>query len=136
MSQGGGRRIYFEVVKLFQRLEYRLVLATNQWIEKKYWPYKGPECILVKLFIRIFYVFGKIFNYKKTRYVVIIFGNPYPKKAFNKDVFKQISMKFEGHDLAAPSGWRVFLEKTYGDYQQLPPIEQRVPSHGGEYYKL
>jgi lipopolysaccharide cholinephosphotransferase len=41
-------------------------------------------------------------------------------------------LEFEGHMLMAPKGWHEILTVIYGDYMQLPPEEQRVPSHSDD----
>ena len=41
-------------------------------------------------------------------------------------------LEFEGHMLMAPKGWHEVLTVIYGDYMQLPPEEQRVPSHSDD----
>ena len=40
-----------------------------------------------------------------------------------------ITMKFEGVELMAVSAYDRYLREVYGDYMQLPPEEERTPSH-------
>ena len=42
---------------------------------------------------------------------------------------KYIETEFEGGQFMVISEYDQFLRDYYGDYMQLPPIEQRVPSH-------
>lgn len=41
-------------------------------------------------------------------------------------------LEFEGHMLMVPAYYHEVLTEVYGDYMQLPPTEQRVPSHSEE----
>ncbi len=41
-------------------------------------------------------------------------------------------LEFEGHMLMVPAYYHEVLTEVYGDYMQLPPVEQRVPSHSDE----
>ena len=41
-------------------------------------------------------------------------------------------LDFEGHMLMVPPFYHEVLTEIYGDYMQLPPEEQRVPSHSDE----
>lgn len=41
-------------------------------------------------------------------------------------------LDFEGHMLMVPPFYHEVLTEVYGDYMQLPPEEQRVPSHSDE----
>lgn len=39
------------------------------------------------------------------------------------------SREFEGHFFKASKFWDIYLKSLYGDYMQLPPEAQRVPTH-------
>lgn len=41
---------------------------------------------------------------------------------------------FEGTDAEIPAGYDAILKQIYGDYMQLPPVEQRVPHHDFSLY--
>lgn len=45
-----------------------------------------------------------------------------------------VVMPFENIQLKAPVGWDNYMSRYYGDYMQLPPESQRVPTHGYELY--
>ncbi|MDD6786219.1 MAG: LicD family protein, partial [Eggerthellales bacterium] len=42
---------------------------------------------------------------------------------------KTVRLPFEGRMVPAPEDYDTFLRGYYGDYMQLPPEDQRVPSH-------
>ena len=44
-------------------------------------------------------------------------------------------IQFEDIKVKAPKDIDSFLKVYYGDYMKLPPVEQRVPSHGYALYK-
>lgn len=61
-------------------------------------------------------------------YSNFMFG--YSQKCFNKSWYEDITlMKFESGYFECPIGYKELLEELYGDYMQLPPVEQRVPKH-------
>lgn len=53
--------------------------------------------------------------------------NEYPKEIFASAVYKP----FEGHMMPLPAGYDTYLNMAFGNYRELPPEEQRVPSHDG-----
>lgn len=57
------------------------------------------------------------------------------KMTYNRDLFaKLIEVDFENKKYYAIAEWDYFLSLRYGDYMKLPPVDQRVPYHGGKYY--
>lgn len=47
---------------------------------------------------------------------------------------RQVPVTFEGRTFPAPAGWEPYLRSLYGDYMQLPPVEQRVRPHHYDVY--
>ena len=47
----------------------------------------------------------------------------------------QVEVQFEGHSFYAPKDYHELLTKMYGDYMQLPPIEERRGHHNYRAYK-
>lgn len=57
------------------------------------------------------------------------------KMTYDRDLFASlIDVEFENKKYLAIADWDYFLTLRYGDYMKLPPVEQRVPYHGGKYY--
>lgn len=54
----------------------------------------------------------------------------------DKDVFDSfIDVEFEGKKYKAPVGYDKWLRAFFGDYMQLPPVEQRVRKHNFTAYR-
>ena len=51
--------------------------------------------------------------------------NRYPKELFSE--FRR--MRFENYDFMVCCGWDKVLRILYGDYMELPPVDQRVSNH-------
>ncbi len=51
--------------------------------------------------------------------------NEYPKEAFCDALF----VDFEDTKMPIPIGYDAYLKMAFGNYMQLPPVEQRKPSH-------
>lgn len=45
------------------------------------------------------------------------------------------TLSFEGKEFAVPEKYEKFLEKGYGDYMKLPPIEERKLTHGYTFFR-
>ena len=63
------------------------------------------------------------FNKEFTEYRMV------PNQGLGKDWFKRIELPFEGRNYYAPNGYESFLKMRYGDYMQLPPLNERY-GHG------
>ena len=54
---------------------------------------------------------------------------------YDEDLFKNmIEVDFEGRKYPSIALYDKFLTMRYGNYMQLPPVEERVPHHGQTYY--
>jgi lipopolysaccharide cholinephosphotransferase len=51
-------------------------------------------------------------------------------RVMDEIIYKQ----FEGNDFCVMAGYDEALHEKYGDYMQLPPIEERINHHFGNYY--
>ena len=59
------------------------------------------------------------------------------RELHNKSVLdKVILVPFEDQDFYAMAGYDEALTEKYGNYMQLPPVEEQVRGHGGMYYWL
>lgn len=45
-----------------------------------------------------------------------------------------VTVQFEGRLVPAPTHYDILLRNIYGDYMQLPPEEERIPSHAQNFY--
>lgn len=55
---------------------------------------------------------------------------PWHKDSTTKQILGQgCDVTFEGHSFRAPQQWDAYLKNLYGDYMQLPPVEERAPHH-------
>lgn len=91
--------------------------------------------------------FGKIFSFetkKKLYHFISMLGNNRKTKNINtyNDLYKLLKLKypksilaeyqeceFEGKRFIIMSGYDAYLKLQYGNYMELPPIEERVPQH-------
>jgi lipopolysaccharide cholinephosphotransferase len=53
--------------------------------------------------------------------------NEYPSEIFASAVYKE----FEGEMLPLPAGYETYLKMAFGNYMELPPQQDQVPSHDG-----
>lgn len=51
-----------------------------------------------------------------------------------KEIKSRIKTKFEDMETYIPVGWDSYLQRRYGNYMQLPPIEKQVGHHSNNNY--
>ncbi len=51
-----------------------------------------------------------------------------------EDIASSVNIEFEGRTYKTMVGYKDYLERTYGDYMTLPPVEQRVTHHFEAYW--
>lgn len=125
--------------------------ANRNWYGRRNWAIgligagiKGYARLVISIVLKL--VPRKVFIYKiqkdaqrynksETGYV----GNftSYTRMICSKDVFKDfIYLEFEGKKYRAPIGYDEWLRAFYGNYLELPPVEERKPHHQFEAYVL
>lgn len=83
------------------------------------------------------YLYFNSLPYDKAKafYVIALPLEKRDKCIFSKDLFDGfVDLNFEGIRVQCIEQYDFFLTQVYGDYMQLPPIEERVPHHGQTYY--
>lgn len=74
-------------------------------------------------------------KYKQSDYVCSGFDPIFSARQIfvSKEVFENGKMKkFEGIDVRVPQNYDAYLKRVYGNYMQLPPVEDRVTHHYNE----
>jgi len=99
--------------------------------------------LLVKLLCKLFTLqFCKtlqkqlylLFNKCNTNYITFFSGKYGYKKETHKisEIYPLSKIYFEGKYYYAPGNWDMFLKTLYGNYMELPPVEQQI-SHEPKY---
>lgn len=79
--------------------------------------------------------YRKAFLYSESGPFFAVAGRAVWKEYYSFNLFeKLINVDFEGRKYLATAYYQEWLTQEYGDYMQLPPVEDRVPYHGGHYY--
>jgi lipopolysaccharide cholinephosphotransferase len=74
-------------------------------------------------------------SFDNSMYVISTFGVRREKEVIEKECFAQsIDVKFEERYYKAPIGYDRYLKQMYGDYMELPPVDERIPNHDLEVY--
>jgi lipopolysaccharide cholinephosphotransferase len=78
-----------------------------------------------------------LFNKYNTKYIVFLSAfNKIKKNIFKNDkIFPLTKLFFEGKQYWVPGDYHACLEYYYGNYMELPPVEQRV-THGVDFIEF
>ena len=83
---------------------------------------------------------NKIFNrfdFDSSKYAMNFEGDSIEKELIETDLFNHlIDVEFEGHQFKVFEQYDSYLKQMYGDYMQLPPIEEQEPHHSFDLYRL
>lgn len=117
------------------------------WLKIRLWVMKWRSRIIKRFPVKTV----PFFRFVQERYFNLLFSNPYGMNqyymvhsgavdwahTYDFDLFETMTdVVFEGHRYMAIARYDEYLTQRYGNYMELPPIEQRVPYHGGNYYHL
>lgn len=127
------------------KINKRLSMLKAMWlvkvhhVSKRMSIVKNGALIIAKLFTFPFsmrYLAQKINELAKSnnssnhKYMFELSMNSTYKKGFKRESFgKTIDIEFEGKYYKAMSGYDEYLTASFGDYMQLPPVEDRVTHH-------
>lgn len=146
-NQEGERNNWLYTIKRF--IEYNTYKNNSfAYIRKSAFPFRGiVKGSLVKLFLSKRYIHSKLeqlfagFSNTNTDNVgvpvVMVMNKRNMTRVFPKALFKDYTtLQFEGKYFQCIQDYDMYLTIFYGDYMQLPPIEERVGKHGiVAYYK-
>lgn len=77
------------------------------------------------------------FNYNNSKYIGNVLTGEGPSNAIRKDVYlPKTTLDFEGRTFPAPLNYDKHLKAIYGNYMELPPIENRQSHLSDECYLL
>ena len=83
---------------------------------------------------------NKIFNrydFDSSKYAMNFEGDSIEKELIETDLFNHlIDVDFEGYKFKVFEQYDSYLKQMYGDYMQLPPIEEQEPHHSFDLYKI
>ena len=128
--------------KLYKRACFleTLLRLSNQPIFLRKNPLKAfnrivPRIIGSSNIVRMIEKNAQTYDYDSSDYVIRMRWSPNGfTGALSKDVYDIAYGEFEGHRFCIPKGYDEWLTAFFGDYNQLPPLEKRVPSHNNRCY--
>ncbi|MCI5884056.1 MAG: LicD family protein [Eubacterium sp.] len=78
---------------------------------------------------------SKLYAHEEKKYVGNFLG--YSRMKCHKRVFAGLKkMEFEGREYNVPIGYDEWLRAFYGNYMELPPVEERITHHTFEAYRV
>ena len=76
----------------------------------------------------------KVSDYEQVDYLIYKDMN---KPVWRREWLEQVTTgRFEGKEFTIPKNYHEILTSDYGDYMQLPPVEQRVSHHNFKLWKI
>lgn len=89
-----------------------------------------------KFKLKLYYKLATLYKHKDADYMFSSLDKySYIGKILPKTILNTYSkVDFEGTQLMIYNGYDSYLKQFYGDYMQLPPIENQVPEHGNLRY--
>jgi len=85
---------------------------------------------------------SQTYSYEESRYIACVSWPAGARHGRERDIFEKslcndlIQVPFEDTTIKIPAEYDMFLTKTYGDYMQCPPENQRTTNHTYDAYRL
>lgn len=77
------------------------------------------------------------YNYDKANNVILYSGGYWRRDIYPKEWFQaQTELLYEGMNIKVPAQYHDYLSQLYGDYMQLPPVEEQCIRHPKAYFNL
>lgn len=123
---------YFETADKYN--SYRKFVIKWNYRIKKLVPFISIP--LYTFFIKKFTDFAQTSEKFESANCYYLLARPMNRKdVFSNNIFDEMTtLEFEGYNFPVISQYDSVLRKLYGNYMELPPVEQRIPHHGQEYY--
>lgn len=120
-----------KIVKLIRSIEHyknNIFLGNNKiWLKKILTFLMKPIPLTFLQRLQDNLMKGKTHD-KEAKYITSIASTyDYKKETMEKDVYLPAkTLEFEGKEYKVPNKYKYYLEKIYGNYMELPPVEKRV----------
>lgn len=125
----------FDVFRLSSKIEY--FIESPSFLRKivGYIMFPISKLIVHRPFLKLIDFIAKIFRKKETKFVSNLYGDTIrwyskPRQAQLRAIYESVEyLKFEDGYFPVPKRWDEYLTAVYGDYMQLPPVEERCLHH-------
>ncbi len=119
---------------VFIRRKEKLVRFRDALVRNHFWPFRSLDFPLLNRVLRKAESQFSKYNYESSDFIWPYGGGRLIMKKDNYGT--PIKLQFEDCFFCAPEHYHDVLTLGYGDYMKLPPVEERQPYHGNEYYKI
>jgi lipopolysaccharide cholinephosphotransferase len=121
------KKIDFLFGRVFRTLNNYGYVTCNSAVKRKFL-YSAAVCLAPFAYLLVGIERG-IAKFTPNDLLILSFGSPWYSRRRQKDVFPLQEINFEGHLFYAPHDTDSYLTGIYGNYKELPPVEQRK-GHG------
>ena len=128
----GRFRLHYMKMRILNKMRalsvHRILPKVPVWaFPVVYLAWKMTQLIGFQYFINQMERLACKYDYESSDYVSCAVEPDSVKCVYEKDIFaSSVSLSFENESFEVPVLYKKYLEYTYGDYMQLPPIEKRL----------
>lgn len=129
------RERFFAEFEELQRKRVNLINWNSRCYRYLHLPFQIPGIRHIVKKMRDLFIKGNKYGSTNTYYALAGLPELRNKMIYDRDLFNNMTeLEFEGKEYKCIQDYDYFLTLRYGDYMQLPPVENRVPYHEGHYY--